>query len=57
MLSGTESMMKISGTIGGSNMTEMYIKYNPDTIGQYLKEYYIQFIYCGMVLLRKRAAR
>lgn len=54
MLSGTENMMNTSETIGGSNMTEMYIKYNPDTIGQYLKEYYIQFIYCGMVLLRKR---
>ena len=49
--------MKTSGTIGGSNMTEMYIKYDPDTIGKYLEEYYIQFIYCGMVLLRKRAAR
>ena len=35
----------------------MYIRYNPETIRQYLKEYYIQFIYCGMVLLRKRAAR
>ena len=50
-------MTKTSRTIGGNDMTEMYIKYNPDTIGQYLKEYYIQFIYCGMVLLRKRAAR
>lgn len=50
-------MTKISRTIGGNNMAEMYIKYNPDTIGKYLKEYYIQFIYCGMVLLRKRAAR
>lgn len=53
-------MTKISGTIGGSNMVDnscMYIKYNPDTIGQYLKEYYIQFIYCGMVLLRKRGIK
>ena len=50
-------MTKISGTGGGNDMTEMYIKYNPDTIGQYLKEYYIQSIYCGMVLLRRRAAR
>ena len=49
--------MNISRTIGGNNMAEMYIKYNPDTIGKYLKEYYIQFIYCGMVLLRKRATR
>lgn len=57
MLSGTENMMKISRTGGGSNMTEMYIKYNPDTIGQYLKDYYIQFVYCGMVLLRRRNAR
>ena len=47
-------MMKISRTIGDNNMAEMYIKYNPDTIDKYLKEYYIQFIYCGMVLLRKR---
>lgn len=49
--------MKTSRTIGGSNMAEMYIKYNPDTISQYLKEYYIQFIYCGMVLLRKRGIK
>ena len=48
--------MKISRT-GGNIMAEMYIKYDPDTISKYLKEYYIQFIYCGMVLLRKRAAR
>ena len=38
-------------------MAEMYIKYDPDTISKYLKEYYIQFIYCGMVLLRKRSIR
>lgn len=38
-------------------MTEMYIKYDPDTVNKYLEEYYIQFIYCGMVLLRRRAAR
>ena len=38
-------------------MPEMYIKYDPDTISKYLNEYYIQFIYCGMVLLRKRSAR
>lgn len=50
-------MTKISRTGGGSNMAEMYIKYNPDTISQYLKEYYIQFIYCGMVLLRKRGIK
>ena len=49
--------MKISLTTGENNMAEMYIKYNPDTIGKYLKEYYIQFIYCGMVLLRKRGIK
>lgn len=38
-------------------MAEMYIKYDPDTVGQYLDDYYIQFIYCGMVLLRKRGSR
>lgn len=36
-------------------MTEIYIKYDRDTVSQYLKDhYYIQFVYCGMVLLRKR---
>lgn len=35
-------------------MAEMYIKYDPEKIVQYLKDYYIQFIYCGMVLLRRR---
>lgn len=50
-------MKKTSVTIGGGSMVEMYIKYNPDTICQYLKEYYIQFIYCGMVLLRKRGIK
>ena len=49
--------MKTSGTGGGNSMAEMYIKYDPETVSQYLKEYYIQFVYCGMVLLRKRAAR
>lgn len=44
-------------TSGDVIMTEMYIKYNPDTVGQYLKEYYIQYIYCGMVLLRKRGIK
>lgn len=38
-------------------MTEMYIKYDPETINQYLKDYYIQFVYCGMVLLRRRNTR
>lgn len=38
-------------------MAELYIKYDPDTIIQYLKSYYIQYIYCGYVLLRKRGAR
>lgn len=38
-------------------MTELYIKYDPETINQYLKDYYIQFVYCGMVLLRRRNAR
>ena len=50
-------MMKTSRTIVGGNMTEMYIKYDPDIVDKYLEEYYIQFIYCGMVLLRRRAAR
>lgn len=50
-------MMNILEIGGDNNMAEMYIKYNPDTIGQYLKEYYIQFIYCGMVLLRKRGIK
>lgn len=50
-------MMKTSRTIVGGNMAEMYIKYDPDIVDKYLEEYYIQFIYCGMVLLRRRAAR
>jgi len=36
-------------------MAELYIKYDPSTISQYLRDYYIQFIYCGMVLLRRKA--
>lgn len=35
-------------------MAELYIRYDPETIGKYLKDYYIQFVYCGMVLLRRR---
>ena len=49
--------MKTSRNIVGGNMAEMYIKYDPDIVDKYLEEYYIQFIYCGMVLLRRRAAR
>lgn len=35
-------------------MDELYIKYDPETVTQYLKDYYIQYVYCGMVLLHKR---
>lgn len=38
-------------------MAEMYIKYTQENISKYSKDYYVQFIYCGMVLLRKRNAR
>lgn len=51
------SLISITWTYGDVIMTEMYIRYNPENIGQYLKEYYIQFIYCGMVLLRKRGIK
>lgn len=36
-------------------MAELYIKYDPEIIKKYLEDYYIQFIYCGMVLLRRRS--
>lgn len=36
-------------------MDELYIKYEPQKISPYLKDYYIQFVYCGMVLLRRRS--
>lgn len=38
-------------------MAEMYVKYDESVISKYLKDYYIQFIYCGMVLLRKRGIK
>ena len=40
----------------GAIMSEYYIKYEPGILKLY-PGYYIQFIFCGMVLLRKRGVK
>lgn len=34
---------------------ELYIPYVPEIVAQYLKQYYVQYVYCGWVLLRLKA--